>query len=207
MTKNLIDFDPNLHLYRVNGYVLPSVTQILRLSGVASHWNDKNTDYCLSLGRSVHVASAYSDEGSLDEDSVPGDVLPYLEGWRRFLVDSGAKFKHVEKPCVASLGFACTPDRVLEDGSLLEIKTGRLASWHGYQLAGQAIAMETPYARRSVVLLKPGGYSRHEFSDTGDLDKFRSCFTVANIIAKQRGGWEKVITEGRWNQKNNWKEL
>lgn len=207
MTKTQkIDFDPGSHIYRVDGRVLPSVTQILRLSGVSACWNSGNSDYFLSLGRSVHAACAYNDEGSLDESSVPDNVLPYLEGWRRFLADSGAKMKHVERPCAVS-GFACTPDRVLEDGSLLEIKTGSLAAWHGYQLAGQAIAMETPYVKRSAVLLKPGGYSRHEFADMGDLDVFRSCLVVANTVALQRGGWEAVITEGKWTPKNSWNEL
>lgn len=80
----MLTFDATLHKYYWNGKEKPSVTQILGAIGITRSYEGVDQFY-RDRGTLVHQAIHYDIKGTLDEDSVDKEnVLPYLEGFRRF---------------------------------------------------------------------------------------------------------------------------
>ena len=128
-----LTFDEPTHEYRLDGAVIPSVSQIVQKAGL---WGPgpgfKKMDPAIK-GTRIHLATEYLDKGILDWSSVEGTgYVPFLSAWQDLLSDLGAKPIEIETRhwmTVEGLTFAGTVDRVLEfpDGSLqvCDIKTGR----------------------------------------------------------------------------------
>lgn len=86
-----IQFNEELHEYRVNGVVMPSVTTILRLSGLAdfSAIPEQSREYVLLRGKATHRACHYMLEGDLDESTLDPEIQPRVEALKAFLFHSG----------------------------------------------------------------------------------------------------------------------
>jgi hypothetical protein len=86
-----IEFNAERHEYRVNGVIVPSVTQVLQsvglpdLSGVPADL----LEWKAGLGTAVHRATELDDLGDLDEESLDPAIKPYLEAYRKFKEESG----------------------------------------------------------------------------------------------------------------------
>lgn len=103
-------FDADTHTYRVDGSVLPSVTQII--SSVLPGF--QAGDWYLNRGRALHLACAHDDRGILIEESVHEEIAQRLKAWRKFKADTGALITMIEKPLwSAQYRFAGTVDRAL----------------------------------------------------------------------------------------------
>jgi hypothetical protein len=84
-----LTFEPEAHVYHLNGQRLPSVTQVLEPlinydgvpNGILQHAADRGT--------AVHLATEFWDDGDLDEESIDPEVLPYVQAWQRFRAESG----------------------------------------------------------------------------------------------------------------------
>jgi len=89
-TMSTLDFEPESHTYRVDGRVLPSVTQVLKPVGF-----DYDTvpfhilNHAAQRGTAVHLATEFYDDGDLDEESIDPEILPYVNAWRLFREESG----------------------------------------------------------------------------------------------------------------------
>lgn len=133
----MIEFDAATHVYRVNGVVVPSVTQILAVlsDGAKQFYTKESRD----RGRAVHAAIDLLHDGDLDESSIDARVLPYLEAYRCFLLDSG--YLSVGRECVAHSdihGYCGTLDALgsfVSGYALLDIKTGSIPATVGAQTA------------------------------------------------------------------------
>ena len=68
-------FDPDSHLYRVDGIIVPSVTQVLEDVGIVdySRLPGSTREMALRRGSAVHAACHYDDEGDLDETQLGGE--------------------------------------------------------------------------------------------------------------------------------------
>lgn len=148
MSSNAVQFDAESHTYRLNGRVLPSVTQVI--SAVLPTW--QASEYYLQRGSAVHLACRYLDEGRLEWGSVDESIRGRVDAWRAFREWYGG----VVESCELSLAhdlyqFAGTLDRAfVKDGSpvIVDIKSA-LTPQVAVQLGGYALL----YERREGLLV------------------------------------------------------
>ena len=131
MSKHSLSFDPQRHEYRLNGNVVPSVTQIVR--AVIPRQFEPDPWY-LQRGSMVHKAVALMLCGELDWASVDERILPRVRAAQAYWQQnvnricplnsvSDTWLMEIEKPgCHAPLGFAGTPD-LRVGGALLDWKS------------------------------------------------------------------------------------
>lgn len=114
-----LEFDRAEHVYRLNGAVVPSVTQVLRLSGYVDFYRDLSlkiaegqlspSDGVYALmqrgrrlvaarerGQRVHDALHFLIEGDLDNDSIDDETRGYLESGEKYLASYVEKIYRAE---------------------------------------------------------------------------------------------------------------
>lgn len=186
-----IHLDPSTHVYTVDGSIYPSVTQILQDQGfIDATWF---TEYARERGKLVHRITHWHDTGELDPGSVDPALEGYLEGWRRFIRESGFDPQIIERPLAShTYRFAGTPDRIgVLNGELaiLDIKSGAVQAWTGLQLAGYEVLYGQRTARAGVQLTEDGKYKLISFTDRSDRAIFLaalSCWWWKEANAKRR---------------------
>lgn len=190
-----LTFDAEPHVYRWDGQVVPSVTQILEEAGIIDYsYIPRDTrEMALERGRLVHLATHYDDEGTLDEVTIDPILMPYVEAWRAFRANTAFTPSEIEKRGYNDKQrFAGTLDRIgtfpgCPTSFLVDIKCGIYPPWVRWQLAAYASFMENPrsYIRLCVGLKKDGTYdARHEFPASewwGDYQDFLCMKRVAEI--------------------------
>ena len=155
------------HEYKVDGKVYPSVTQILKDTGIIdTSWY---TEEGSARGVLIHELCTAHDKGiplahfAFDYD-LDDYTLGCLKAYHDFKKTLKPKWKVIEKHFVSkSHGFAGTPDRIGDivfDSTLnqyiVDIKTGQPQDWHFVQLAGYW--MLTNVRMETIILyLKPNG--------------------------------------------------
>ena len=106
-----VDFDKEQHIYRSNGIVIPSVTQIL----LAEHFIDETwfTEWSRDKGSMVHLAIKYDIAGELNEETLDEEIRPYLSAFRKFMSETGFKVERSEIPAINIIYYyAGTPDLI-----------------------------------------------------------------------------------------------
>lgn len=188
--KPALRFDEKEHRYFLGERELPGVTSRLKLAGmIEDGWfNEKARD----RGTAVHYATEYDDLGILKEETLDERAVPYLEAWRAFRRETG--WENVEFPelpvCSPTLGYATKIDRVGNlrgKLSVLNLKTGQRAPWHGAQLAGEAIAycewrgLSSTFKvqRLSLYLANDGTYRLHVHENRIDFERFKAAVVIA----------------------------
>lgn len=172
-----LTFDETLHQYRLDGRMVPSVTQILRQCGIidASWYTPEGT----LRGTFAHEATALDDRGILDESTVDDVIWPYLHAWRLFRKESGGAIIDIERRVWNDDGlYAGTLDRLVMWHSrhfLLDIKTGAPGAWHALQTAAYAECVGSRPKRASVYLKDTGRYSVVEHASLDDIGVFRAA--------------------------------
>jgi hypothetical protein len=168
----MLTFDALTHTYTLDGRELPSVTTILKGTGMI--------DYSMipqavlqeagRRGTAVHVALQYMDDGELDESSVAPEYAGYIKAAKRFYAETGFTVAHNEyRDYHRGLLYAGTLDRtgVFPDDSLAVVdwKTGLVMPAHALQLVGYANFFRNPrrYRRIAVKLNADGTYRAQEF--------------------------------------------
>jgi hypothetical protein len=194
----MLGFDPATHRYTTDtGRELLSVTTALREAGVIDPtWF---TEDAAIRGTYVHQAIALDHEGDLDDESLDPLIAPYVCAYRRFREESGfVEAAWEEQVADEDLGVAGTldlrgafPRRALRHPGidLLDIKTGTVPSWVGYQTAAYARLLPStlgPLRWRWCLQLCPdGSYRLHECSKPHD----ERVFLAALTIAQAKRGW------------------
>lgn len=79
-----VEFDEKVHEYKLNGFRVPSVTQIIGTIFGSKPWF---TDYYAQRGSALHKAIEYYNQDELDEESVDERVTPKLNAYKRFYND------------------------------------------------------------------------------------------------------------------------
>src|SRR5689334_18269396 len=90
-------FDDASHTYRLGETVLTSVTQALAVCGLADFSGPWFSDAVKARGTYAHQAIQLDVEGSLDETSLDEVTLGSVEGWRRFVRETGAEIEFAEQ--------------------------------------------------------------------------------------------------------------
>lgn len=109
--RGVIQFNEELHEYRIDGRRLPSVTEILKPLYTDLRFVDKDLlDYAGSRGTAVHKAVELHVLGDLDYSSLQGEVAEYFEQYLLFEAETGFKPSITELRVSSKLGYAGTLD-------------------------------------------------------------------------------------------------
>lgn len=180
------------HTYQIDGITLPSVTQVLQDAGIIdySHVPEDVRKQALERGRRVHSATAYWDEGDLEEASISDDIRPHLKAWQSFRQSMAIRITAIEVPSHYRQSYAGTPDRICEwtcdsgiSMAIIDLKTGKAEPWVRYQLAAYAAFQPRPraYRRVCVELHDDQTFTLYEFPATAfdrDWNVFLAALTV-----------------------------
>jgi hypothetical protein len=138
------------------------------MNAAGFHDRDWMDEVSRRRGRRVHIATAYDDEGDLDDDSIKESDLGYIEAWRAWKKQFQPEFLFIEQPVMHKLyRFAGTLDRgaIVRFNNTpfrtcIEIKTGTAPWWGIYQTSGYTLMLpdEHLWMRLIVELHKDGSY-------------------------------------------------
>ena len=142
MPKDTLTFDAEHHLYRLNGGVIPSVTQVLSDAGVVDYTAlpPHVRESALWRGTLVHQATQLFDEDDLDWDTLDPELAGYVRAYADFRKHTGlTPILREHRGHNACWGYAGTLDIVgkVPDGRiwLVDIKSGGMPKWTGLQTA------------------------------------------------------------------------
>jgi hypothetical protein len=189
-TAPLLTFDAERHEYRLDGRLVPSVTQVVR--AILPGWNA--SAWHMHRGSATHHGCRLLDEGRLDWQSVDDEIRPRLAAWQKFRSEWPAEVTFCEKP-VASLvyQFAGTLDRMFRCGAervLCDLKN-TIEPGVRVQLGGYSLAWHEMYPARRIdravaVELRDCGDYRCLWLDRHELRRaeqtFLGCLTVFNFM-------------------------
>ena len=178
-----IVFQEEGHIYTVDGKSIPSVTTILKACGlIDTTWF---TEGATTRGTYVHQATELLDRDDLDESSLDPVLTPYVDAYRRFKQETGFVIDDIEKRVHnATYGYAGTLDRTGtfigdKTKSIIDIKTGQPAKWHGVQLAAYALCFGSEVLNRyGLYLSNTGSYKLERFKDRQDANIWLACLTL-----------------------------
>jgi len=145
--KNNFTFDELNHIYRLDGQVIPSVTQILQEEGITdySYCDDSDKEF----GKAGHLTTELWDKRILDIKTVSDPLIPYLNGYKRFIKECKVKIirEWIEKPTYSlKWRYGVKPDRLAKVNNKLtvyEIKFSTSTNpGTAIQTAAQKIAIE-----------------------------------------------------------------
>jgi hypothetical protein len=214
----LLTFDHDAHRYALEGVVVPSVTQILKASGLIDFSGIPTgiLNAALERGSRVHEAIHFFSEGDLDVDQFRADFpdyVGYLEGWLSFC-DQRHFVPVLNEHRVASPRhlIAGTLDCLgLLDGQavLLDFATGRpsdvakdlqtaayhalATEWAAEDPALAAFLEAHPVVKRYAVALRKDGTFRLEgYTDPRDFRQFLTLLEAQRIVSARRGERSEV---------------
>jgi hypothetical protein len=194
-TEPVLELDEESHIYTLSGVRLPSVTQILTDAGMypGSAWY---TEGGRERGTRIHELCELYDLGVLEDDMIDYDVLPYIEGYKKFRVDSGFVPTEIEKKVCSQLyWYAGKLDRkgILNGKSaLIDLKSGRPTPADALQTAAYVQADDemtglSEYTYRYALYLKNNGsYRLTEHTDRNDINIFLAA-TALYRWKKEKG--------------------
>ena len=183
-----LEFEAKSHVYRINGQPIPSVTQVLEDVGIIdySYIPGNTREMALDRGRDVHLATAFDDEGDLDEAGFP--FMPYVQAWRNFRAATGFEPDAIEQRGFnRDHNFAGTIDRLgrMGDGTvaIIDLKCGQAQKWVALQIGAYCSFLPDPrvYRRLCVELHPNETFSVFEFKSSlwkHDFNLFLTALTV-----------------------------
>lgn len=183
-------FDPETHRYSIGGRNLPSVTTVLKGTGIIDTSGPWFTPYHRDKGKAIHAACEYLDGNSLDWSTVDERIIGYVRAWQSFLLESGSQILNVERQLYSpDYGFAGTVDRVLNwrgARTVVDIKTGGAEKWHRLQTAAYQILDGYATARACVHVREDGKFrvELHPMKDAAtDRARFLAALTTYNAMS------------------------
>lgn len=185
-----IEFDEERHEYRIDGRVVPSVTQVLDIVR-AEGGSDAQREYKRQIGKALDLAIELYEKDDLDPTSLDEAVIPFFSAWLKFKSESGFKVL-LNQPVVYSrkLRFAGKPDLLGTRGDgicpdeLLDTKcVWTMDPATALQTAGYAIAAHESLGiriqrRGGVQLLRDGTYKFYPYTNQNDEHVFKSLLNV-----------------------------
>lgn len=209
-----LTFDPINHVYTLDGVVVPSVTGILRASGVIdfSGIPDATLEAAQRRGTVVHQAVHYYNESDLDLESFRRDYpdwVGYVDSWIAFR--AARQFtpilnEHRVASRVRKVAGTIDCLGVLDgSGALIDFATGRpqdvskdlqtaayhllLLEWgHDDERLADFLLKHPVVRRYGVRLMRDGSVARIEqYRDPLDVRKFVTLVEAQRIVAERRG--------------------
>jgi hypothetical protein len=200
-----LTFDRERHEYRLDGRLVPSVTQVLAPCYDFANIPAEVLARKRALGQAVHRAIEFDLEGDLDESTIAAEIAPYVEAWRRFRADREYQPLLSEHRVVhAKFGYAGTLD--LFGTTLREVKPRKFKRVHalidikntfvvaravGLQTVAYREALKASHggpgvadAHRMALQLRPDAtYDEHWFDSPKDFPVFLNFLATHNWLA------------------------
>jgi hypothetical protein len=183
-----LQFDPASHEYRLEGRRLPSVTEILDPYTGLEYVDRSTLEAARELGTHVHEAVHLYNTGRLAH--CPERIVPYLEGWKAFLAESGAVVtasemrvhsdEHQYAGTLDSLAYWTGRD------CLIDVKSGSIVpKTVGPQTSAYVDALNEQHGTRvrlryCIHLTGDGRYRSHKLTDVRDRHIFQSALNIHN---------------------------
>lgn len=200
-------FDAETHTYWLGDRKVPGVTSILAPLVDFSFIKAEVLARKAALGSAVHFACELLDQDDLDWSSVPADLLPYVESYAKFKVDTRFVPHAIERRVLHPTHlYAGTLDRtglIYDEPALLDLKcVAQLSPATGVQTAAYKGALESegdtfehpmPQKRYALQLRPDGQYRLKEYREPTDWPTFLALKTV--LAWNQRNGVEKKNDE------------
>jgi hypothetical protein len=176
-----LTFQADGHVYRYKGSVVPSVTQVLDqlqyLQGIPWHVLEAAAEF----GTHVHQACHLYNQNDLIEEDLHPALAPYLNGYKRFLGETGFVVHQSELLVYnATARYAGQLDftgNFRGTTWVVDIKSGIIPSTVGAQVAAyqQAIPAQGRPKKRACLQLLPGDYKFIEQKEVSDFSLFTSA--------------------------------
>jgi hypothetical protein len=209
-----LTFDPETHTYTLDGLVVPSVTQVLRASGLVDFGSIPPTllDAAQLRGTKVHQAVQYFNEHDLDVGEFCGTFpayAGYLQSWIALFASGRLKTCLCERRVASRKHrYAGTIDWLGEfdgRGALIDFATGdpedvakdlQTAAYHAAAVEWQSadrelgafIAAHPILARYSVRLKKDGRLAAiTPYQDPRHLSEFITLVSARRIVEARKG--------------------
>jgi hypothetical protein len=201
-------YDEEAHEGRLDGVLIPSVTQVLRLAGLTKMWADDNVlEAARRRGKAIHKARQLWDEGKLDVEQ-SASVMPWIRPWIRFRELTGFRPVMSEELLFSEkLRLFGTYDTWGYDGrdrvTVVDTKTteslSRPGPEVGLQLSGYEELLREEYpdvfidgrVRRLAVSLAPECEPVvDEFTKRSDRTRFLSALNVLHTRKEFLGSYE-----------------
>lgn len=193
-----LQFNEERHEYRLNGRIVPSVTDVLdplqMLDGIP--W--ATLEAARVFGSHVHLGCHYHNTGELEWDTLDDRLASYIRGYLEFLADTGfVVLASEERVASVKCGYAGTLDllglmRSKKRKTLVDIKsTATLPRTVGPQTAGYENAWSEMSGEkigdRYCLHLGPDSYKLVKLTDGRGIQDF-SVFVSALNIHRFRSG-------------------
>ena len=190
MDYPVLDLDK--HIYHLNEMVVPGVTTVLQPITDYGGIDPAILEYKSALGTAVHYATELYDNDDLDFDSLDAALAPYVDGWIKFIADTGFIIELNEHIVYHKrYHYAGMLDRVgllNDERCVIDIKCVSVLAPHvGVQLAAYQEAENSvrkkvdKITKRFAAQLKPDGTYRLEpYTDRTDFSVFTSLLNIHN---------------------------
>lgn len=186
-------FDPDRHVYTVDGREVPGVTSILRSVGlIDTEWV---SDEGLIRGTYVHQAIQFDNEGDLDESTLAPEIRLKVEAYRKWKNEMRVEVLgcelHVFHPHLYYCGTMDLHARVQGAPYIIDLKSGTPQRWHRLQTAAYALAHQAqkgPKAERlprAALYLQDGDYRWTPHPHPFDYDGWKAALTLRN--------WKEIV--------------
>ena len=187
-------YDDDKHQYKLDGLILPSVTQIIQESGLINlEWVDRDLlEAKADLGRKVHSATELNDTNNLNTKDLHPTLKLYLDSWIKFRTDYKFVLTEIELKLFHKLyRYAGRIDRVgllNKKLILVDIKSGTEQKTSAIQTAGYELLYNQDKKKgdqikeRMIVYLNPEGYKVIPNNNPNDKSVFLACLTITNYL-------------------------
>lgn len=185
-------YDKTLEKYYSGEREVPRVSDILKDLVNYDDINPSVLEYARTRGTAIHHAIFLHNQNDLDISTLDIEIVPYFEGWLKFLSDTGFEVLGFEEPMYSKIyDFAGRPDMwglLNKQLCVPDIKcTARMEKHFPVQISGyQQLLKENKNVdckRGALRLLKDGRYRYEPYSrtdDARDFMTFNACKTIHN---------------------------
>lgn len=183
-------FDPEKHLYTLDGVKLPSVTEVLPYNYSGDY------EYQRDRGDKVHLMIDYYNKGILDEDTLDVALIPYLDAYKRFRAEHSLNGLYDIKtgqphPCTA-LQLAGYYLLLNESGLIPDVLASEIRLYSAIYLFAGTIDLikisKTPCKTYAVYLSGDGKYRLEDHTKE---------------LRKNQGIFLSFLTAHKWKGENN----
>lgn len=185
----MITLDEEKHEYRLDGVIVPSVTQIIDAAGLNGDAYKYADEYHLNRGRIIHKVIEYYMENRLSDNYRDPMILGYLDAWIKFVdetgfyADKGNLEKIIGDDKLMVGGTIDAIGNLNGAGTVVDAKSGLPLPSHGIQLAAYEclyrIGADYPPMNRVSVHLKSDGTYKMKIYPINELRRDREIFFAA----------------------------
>lgn len=181
MLRGKFTFDQAEHIYRVGDWIVPGITEVLKVSGDM----DERfiPDEARNRGSAIHQITEDLDLGLYSVTEIAeSPYLGWVEAYVNFYEAVRPEYDHIETPVInRELGFATAVDRAgaLNDAQfVMNIKTGVKMRAHSIQLAAEVLALDGKRSDRkrfTLYIKKTKKWDLIEHANEGDFSQFEEA--------------------------------